>query len=116
MRPQPAFVARFGSEQFEIGDALDRELLRYLIRRFQPLGIWASPPCEGYSTADFAGVASRVERLIAEVRDALIETGLPFVIENVQGAASAMSPSAVVLRGQDYGLQVERLTPPARRQ
>ena len=47
---QPAFVARFMGESFVLGDATDREQLRYLVRRFKPLGVGASPPCEKYIT------------------------------------------------------------------
>ena len=39
---------------------------------------------------------------------ALVETGLPFIIENVRGAASELLPHAITLRGQEYGLQTER--------
>ena len=48
------------------------------------------------------------QRLIAATRDALVETGLPFVIENVRGAASELLPHAITLRGQEYGLETER--------
>ena len=43
IEPQPRYVARFGEEYFDLGDGLNRERLRALIRRFQPIGIWASP-------------------------------------------------------------------------
>ena len=105
---QPHFVARFGSERFELGDALSRERLRYLIRRWQPIAIWASPPCEGSSTLTFGGAPSTAQRLIPAVRDMLEETGLPYVIENVLGASSEMRSHAVIARGQEYGLETER--------
>ena len=109
VEPQPQYVARFGAEYFSLGDGLDRERLRALIRKYQPIGIWASPPYEGYSTMVFGGAASIAEQLISAVRDMLVETGLPFVIENVMGASTHMVSSAsVVLRGQDFGLQTER--------
>lgn len=52
--------------------------------------IHASPPCQAYSVATKAW-NGRMKRalhpdLVAPVRDALERTGLPFVIENVEGA------------------------------
>ena len=105
---QPHFRARFGSEWFTLGDALDLERLRGLVRRLRPMGVIASPPCEGFSTATFAGAASSAERLIAATRDTLNALGLPFVIENVLGARSEMREHAIIARGQDFGLRTER--------
>ena len=105
---QPFFAARFGEECFELGDALDRDRLRRLVRQLRPSAIWASPPCEASSTLTFGGKPSVAQRLIAMTRDALIEMGLPFVIENVRGAASELLPHAITLRGQEFGLETER--------
>ena len=105
---QEFFTARFGIESFEQGDALDRDRLRRLVRNLRPTAIWASPPCEASSTLTFGGQPSVAQRLIAATRDALVETGLPFVIENVRGAASELLPHAITLRGQEYGLETER--------
>ena len=105
---QPGFVARFGERCFELGSALDRDRLRRLVRELRPIAIWASPPCEGSSTLTFGGEPSTAERLIAQTRDALVELGLPFVIENVLGASSELLSHAIVVRGQEYGLETER--------
>ena len=105
---QPSFRAKFGSSCFTLGDALDLERLRGLVRRLRPIGIIASPPCEGFSTATFAGAASTVERLIAVTRDVLEALGLPYVIENVLGARSEIRDHAIIVRGQDFGLRTER--------
>ena len=105
--PQPAFSARFGDEWFALGDALDAELLRGLVRRLRPFVIWASPPCQGYSSQTFGGDESTEPRLIAAVRDVLVGTGVPFIIENVRGAASEM-PAAVTVWGQFFGLRTAR--------
>ena len=49
--------------------------------------IHASPPCQSYSDlAKRNGNADAWPRLIEPVREMLIETGLPYVIENVDGA------------------------------
>lgn len=48
----------------------------------------ASPTCTGYSrgTAAIPDRLSRYDRLIAVTRELLIDTGRPYVIENVEGA------------------------------
>ena len=50
--------------------------------------IHASPPCQGYSRQANCrpGLKDRYPRLIEPVRDRLRESGLPYVIENVEGA------------------------------
>ena len=55
MQDQPSYTARFGERWFHLGDALDRQTLRGLVRRLKPIGVWASPPCEASSTATFGG-------------------------------------------------------------
>ena len=103
------YRARFGERWFKQGDALDREMIRYLVRKYKPVAVWASPPCEASSTATFGGGHnSSAPRLIAQTRDLLQELGLPFVIENVQGASRELSGEALCLRGQDFGLETER--------
>ena len=105
---QPSYVERLGEDRFVRGDALDRDVLRSVVRRFRPIGVWSSPPCEGSSTATFGGKPSRAERLIAATRDALVELGVPFVIENVRGASSELEGDLLILYGQDFGLHTER--------
>ena len=86
---QPSYTARFGDRWFHVGDALDRQSLRGLVRRLKPIGIWASPPCEASSTATFGGGHnSNAQRLISQTRDMLEELGLPYIIENVRGSRS----------------------------
>ena len=81
MQEQPAYVARFGDKWFGLNNALDRQVLRGLVRRLKPIGIWASPPCEASSTATFGGgFNSEAPRLISQTRDMLIELGLPYII------------------------------------
>ena len=102
---QPCWVQRFGQENFLKGDALDRGLVRRLVRKHhKPMAVWASPPCEASSTATFDGVGSRAPRLISATRDLLLELGLPFIIENVGGASREMH-DATRLVGQDFGLR-----------
>lgn len=49
--------------------------------------VHASPPCQGYTDLRHAPGAIGAPRLIARVRELLIEAGVPYVIENVEGAA-----------------------------
>jgi DNA (cytosine-5)-methyltransferase 1 len=78
--PQPRYPF-----EFHQGHALDPiESLRY-IRRFD--AIHASPPCQRYSDlAHRNGNADDWPDLIEPVRRALEDTGMPYVIENVEGA------------------------------
>lgn len=68
--------------------------------------IHASPPCQAYTTMNNRhGSASLA--LIEKTREALEETGLPYVIENVSGAKRKMV-NPVELTGEMFGLGVHR--------
>ncbi len=69
--------------------------------------IHASPPCQGYSVANNIHGRTDHPLLIAETRAALKATGLPYVIENVPGAAAHME-NYVTLCGLSFGLNVKR--------
>jgi DNA (cytosine-5)-methyltransferase 1 len=70
--------------------------------------IHASPPCQGYTTMTrHADAKSEWPRLIQPVRDTLVATGKPYVIENVVGARSEMV-DASILHGGMFGLGVDR--------
>lgn len=66
--------------------------------------IHASPPCQGY-TALAAVHGNEWPKLIPETRELLDSTGLPYVIENVQGAPVRRD---LVLCGEMFGLGVIR--------
>lgn len=68
--------------------------------------IHASPPCTGYSVATgyLRDRGKHYDRLIAATRAALIETGKPYIIENVYGAKTEMI-RPVLLCGRMFGLQ-----------
>ena len=104
---QTSFVARFGSESFVLSDAQDMERLRDLVRRLKPVLIWASPPCQPYSSAPNLGAPSKAMRMIGLMRNILISLGVPYVIENVLGAKSSMI-SPVTLWGQLFGVHQRR--------
>lgn len=65
--------------------------------------IHASPPCQGYSEMRHAPGAKGAPLLIDRVRDMLEASGLPYIIENVEGARSAMR-GPVMLCGTMFGL------------
>jgi len=68
--------------------------------------IHASPPCQRYSTATIAsGSPDRHPDLVAPIRLKLVESGLPYIIENVVGAP-LIDP--IVLCGSSFGLRVKR--------
>lgn len=66
--------------------------------------VHASPPCQGY-TALAAVHGNEWPKLIPETRELLGSTGLPYVIENVQGAPVRRD---LVLCGEMFGLGVIR--------
>jgi DNA (cytosine-5)-methyltransferase 1 len=67
--------------------------------------IHASPPCHDWSKLASLSGHDDTGWLLAATRAALIRTGLPWVIENVPGAA--MRPD-IVLCGEMFGLGVRR--------
>lgn len=70
--------------------------------------IHASPPCQKYSVMTRRRWKNRLDShpdLIAKTRDLLIETGKPYVIENVVGAPLV---NPVLLCGTMFGLQTRR--------
>jgi DNA (cytosine-5)-methyltransferase 1 len=63
--------------------------------------IAASPPCQHASAGTRAQDRSKYPRLIEPIRERLDETGLPYVIENVKGAALR---DPIMLCGTMFGL------------
>lgn len=77
--------------------------------------IHASPPCQGYTTLKHAPGAKGAPQLIAQTRDLLERTGLPYVIENVEMAGFDMKAPVLLcgtmfeLGTQGYDLHRHRL-------
>jgi len=93
---------------FRLGDAL--EIVADHADEFD--AIHASPPCQASTTMSNrwrgkGGKADEWVNLIPETREALIATGLPYVIENVPGARRSMRDT-VTLHGGMFGLGVAR--------
>jgi DNA (cytosine-5)-methyltransferase 1 len=89
--------------EFHQGDAL--ELLPWLILRYAPALIHASPPCQVHSSTRNFGYAGRHVDLIPQTRAALEMAALPAVIENVVGAPLV---DPVKLCGAMFGLGTYR--------
>ena len=68
----------------------------------------ASPPCQGYSRAFSMLVGHRKSHplLIKPIRERLIQTGKPFVIENVVGSETE---DYIQLEGTMFGLEVKKV-------
>ena len=101
--PQPLYPFPFVQ-----ADAL--EFLREHSGEFD--AIHASPPCQASTTMSNrhrgkGGKADEHVSLIVPTREALIASGLPWVLENVPGARAEMV-NPVTLHGAMFGLRVDR--------
>ena len=96
INPQPNYPF-----EFIIGDAM--ELVSETSKAFD--AIHASPPCQGYSTV--TPNKHNHARVIDMVREALEATALPYVIENVEGAARNLR-DPIRLCGSSFGLDLRR--------
>lgn len=99
IKPQP----RYCGDEFYQADAMTFPLEGYD-------AIHASPPCQHYSVASARWRVSGEREypdLIDETRERLIASGLPYVIENVEGARSRLH-EPLRLCGQTFGIGVVR--------
>lgn len=67
--------------------------------------IHASPPCQSFTAYKRTGNVGEYPDLIPETRELLKETGLPYVIENVEGAPLE---NPTMLCGSAFGLDIRR--------
>ena len=86
--------------------------------------IHASPPCQSYSDlAKRNGNADKWPRLIEPVRSILVQSGLPYIMENVDGAplidpvvlCGTMFPGLRVLRHRLFEANFKIVPPPHKR-
>ena len=92
----------YSGDHFVQGDAI--EYLKAHWREFDV--VHASPPCQAFTAYKRRpGHVAPALNLIPQTREALIETGLPYVIENVPGAP-LLDP--IRLCGSAFGLDVRR--------
>ena len=76
IKPQPNYPFKFYQ-----ADALKFQLDKYD-------AYWASPPCQAYTwaTKRHRNLGKEYPKLIEPIRNRLVETGKPYIIENVPGA------------------------------
>jgi DNA (cytosine-5)-methyltransferase 1 len=86
-----------------VGDPVKLTGREYVLQDFD--AIHASPPCQAYST--ITPDKSKHPDLIGPVRELLVESGLPYVIENVAGARRELI-DPMMLCGSSFGLRVRR--------
>jgi len=104
INPQPRYPFRFvQADALAVLANLSRGS-NFLGDDFDPDFIWASPPCQKYSSAT-RHLANDKPKLIEPVRQALHWFGLPYCIENTPGAP-LINP--VTLCGLSFGLNVKR--------
>lgn len=94
IKPQPNYCG----DEFVQMDALSFNLQK-------ADAVHASPPCQGYSTQ--TQHRKNHQRSLGATRKMLRASGLPYVIENVEGARRFMS-EPVRLCGSSFGLDVRR--------
>lgn len=94
IEPQPDYCG----DEFHQADALEFELTGFA-------AVHASPPCQGYSTKTMD--KDRHPKLIAPIRERLARAGVPYVIENVDGAKHELR-NPFRLCGSSFGLRVRR--------
>jgi DNA (cytosine-5)-methyltransferase 1 len=101
--PQPNYPFDFVQ-----ADALS--VLRQVVAdpgKYGIVAVHASPPCQAFTAyrRKGHGVGDGYENLIPEVRELLVASGLPYVIENVAGAPL---DNAARYCGSSFGLDVRR--------
>ena len=97
-RPMPRYPF-----EFHQADAL--EFIAEHGREFDV--IHASPPCQAYSNQANCWPGNEYPDLISATRGAILQTGNPYVIENVAGARNHLLAS-IMLCGKTFGLKVYR--------
>lgn len=107
-KPQPNYPFKFYQH-----DALEFLSVEFVVGQFD--AIHASPPCQPFSALGaFSAIRPSHQDLVAPTRERLVESGLPWVIENVPGAPLQLHRSffldvqGVVLCGSSFGLGVRR--------
>ena len=91
--------------EFIRGDVFDILRDETFVSRFDV--ITGSPPCQGYSVTRVWHRDKTYPLLIDPFRNALIASGKPYVIENVEGASDHMR-NPVLLCGPMFGLRTYR--------
>ncbi len=99
IEPQPNYPFRFKQ-----ADALSLSP-GWIRRNFD--AVVGSPPCLGYTNLAKLYPHIKHAKLIPATRDLMEETGLPYIIENVENASKEMI-DPIKLCGSSFGLRVRR--------
>lgn len=105
LAPQPHYPFEF--QQWDSLDALDQVCIGGMYGGHPIHAIHASPPCQHHTAYRRAvkDITDRYETLLAPTRELLVATGLPYVIENVEGAPLV---EPICLCGSMFDLDVRR--------
>lgn len=95
LSPQPNYPF-----EFHQADALEFDLAGFD-------AIHASPPCQFATAYKRSGKVKESPNLIPPIRQRLIAIGVPYVIENVEGARDELT-APLLLCGSMFGLDVQR--------
>jgi len=90
------------------GKFIKSDAIEYLKANYKKYdAVHASPPCQEYSMSSlqFRVAGKKYDDLISVTRDALIKTGLPYIIENVPGSP-LINP--ITLCGLMFGMKTYR--------
>jgi DNA (cytosine-5)-methyltransferase 1 len=96
LKAQPHYIG----DRFYQGDALD-----FPIEGFD--FVWASPPCQAFTSLRFMPTAKEHPNLIPQTREKLVRAQVPYCIENVEGAPLGASGYLILLCGTMFGLQTK---------
>jgi DNA (cytosine-5)-methyltransferase 1 len=94
IKPQPKYCG----DEFIQGDALSVPIDGFDF-------IWASPPCQAFTALRFMPTAKEHPNLIPQTRARLVSSGVPYSIENVEGAPLGESGYLIMLCGTMFGLR-----------
>jgi DNA (cytosine-5)-methyltransferase 1 len=96
IKPQP----RYCGDEFHQADAIEFPVDGYDF-------IWASPPCQAFTSLRFMPTAKEHPNLIPQTREKLVRAQVPYCIENVEGAPLGASGYLILLCGTMFGLQTK---------
>jgi DNA (cytosine-5)-methyltransferase 1 len=94
----------FKSQRHYVGDVFHQaDALAFPLEGYD--FIWASPPCQKFTALRFMPTAKEHPDLIPQTRARLVAAGIPYAIENVEGAPLGESGNLIMLCGTMFGLQ-----------
>lgn len=115
INPQPNYPFMFMRRDVQDVLAQFGRFIEFELGGEEPAAVHASPPCQHYSAMSNCrpGLAGQYPDLVAETRDGLNDSDLPWVMENVVGAGlpgqdTLDGSHGVTLCGHMFGLRLYR--------